>query len=132
MDQRELVERARGGDHDAFALLAGVSVARLEAIARLILQDPDLARDAVQEAYIKAWRDLPGLRDPLRFDAWLRRLTINACLEVARHRRRRPIEVAIGTIEPAAVGDMTTVLANRDLIERAFAGLDPAQRAVLV
>ena len=132
MNQRELVERARGGDHDAFALLAGVSVARLEAIARLILQDPELARDAVQEAYIRAWRDLPGLRDPDRFDAWLRRLTINACLDASRRRRRRPIEVEIGTIEPAQAGDMTVLLANRDLIEHAFAGLEPTQRAVLV
>jgi RNA polymerase sigma-70 factor (ECF subfamily) len=132
VDQRDLVERARGGDHDAFAVLAGASVARLEAIARLILRDPELARDAVQEAYIRAWRDLRGLRDPERFDAWLHRLTVNACLDATRRRGRRPIEVAIGTIEPAALGDMTVVLANRDLIEQAFAGLEPAQRAVLV
>jgi RNA polymerase sigma-70 factor, ECF subfamily len=132
MDQRQLVERARGGDHDAFAALAHVSVARLEAVARLILGDPELARDAVQEAYIRAWRDLPGLRDPDRFDAWLRRLTVNACLDAARRHRRRPIEVAIGEIDTRDPGDMAAMLANRDLIERAFAGLEPAMRAVLV
>ena len=50
MDQRELVERARRGDHDAFAGLVDPALARLDAAARLILRDPELARDAVQEA----------------------------------------------------------------------------------
>ena len=64
MDQRALVERAKQGDHDAFAVLADMHVARLDAAARLILRDPDLARDAVQEGFIRAWRSLPTLRDP--------------------------------------------------------------------
>ena len=84
MDQRELVGRARQGDHDAFAELVDPALARLDAAARLILRDQELARDAVQEALIRAWRDLPGLRDPGRFDAWLRRLTVNACLDIER------------------------------------------------
>ena len=58
MDQRGLVERAREGDHDAFAELARGAVTRLDKAARLILRDPELARDAVQEALIRAWRDL--------------------------------------------------------------------------
>ena len=94
MDQRALVERA-GGDHDAFAALVGAALARLDAAARLILRDAELARDAVQEAMVRAWRDLPGLRDPDRFDAWLHRLTVHACIDAARHRRRRVIEVEL-------------------------------------
>ncbi|HSL77014.1 MAG TPA: sigma-70 family RNA polymerase sigma factor [Candidatus Limnocylindrales bacterium] len=132
MDQRELVERAGRGDHDAFAQLVDVSIARLEAVARLILRDPELARDAVQDAYIRAWRDLPGLRDPERFDAWLHRLTVNASLDVVRRRRRRPVEVELEPISPPAVGDETSHIADRDVLERGFRRLKPEQRAVLV
>ncbi|MBA3528047.1 MAG: hypothetical protein H0T91_01785, partial [Propionibacteriaceae bacterium] len=95
MDQRGLVERAREGDHDAFAELALKSVGRLDSAAYLILRDHELARDAVQEGFIGAWRNLPTLRDPERFEAWLRRLVVRACFDVLRRRGRRPIEVEI-------------------------------------
>ena len=54
-----------------FGVLVGAHLARLDTAARLILRDPELARDAVQEATLKAWKNLRGLRDPDRFDAWL-------------------------------------------------------------
>ncbi|HEX5826194.1 MAG TPA: sigma-70 family RNA polymerase sigma factor [Candidatus Limnocylindrales bacterium] len=133
MDRRELVERAGRGDHDAFAVLATSAAARLDAAARLILRDGELARDAVQDALIRAWRDLPGLRDPDRFDAWLHRLLVNACLDIARRRRRRPIEVEISALgEPSTTVDEARRLADRDLVERALARLDPEHRALVV
>jgi RNA polymerase sigma-70 factor (ECF subfamily) len=132
VSQRDLVERASNGDHDAFALLVGVSVARLEAVARLILRDPELARDAVQDAYIRAWRDLPGLRDPERFDAWLHRLTVNACLDAVRRRKRRPIEVDLSPMRSPTIDDPTMTIADRDQLERGFRRLRADQRAVLV
>ena len=131
MDRRELVERARRGDHDAFAVLATAGSARLDAAARLILRDRELARDAVQNALVRAWRDLPGLRDPERFDAWLHRLLVHACLDEARRRRRRPMEVDVLTIDmPTA--DETSRLADRDLVDRGLARLDEPHRAVVV
>ena len=132
MDQRELVERAKRGDHDAFATLAGDAIARLDAAARLILRDPELARDGVQDGYIRAWRTLPALRDPDRFDAWLRRLVVHACVDIMRRRRHRPIEVELTPIDSPAGGDFTTMIADRDLIDEALRHLDPEWRAVVV
>jgi RNA polymerase sigma factor (sigma-70 family) len=132
VDQRGLVERARRGDHDAFAELARGAVTRLDKAARLVLRDPELARDAVQEAMIRAWRDLPSLRDPERFDAWLHRLTINACLDQSRRRRRRVVEVELLSIDAAANTDMAGALADRDLVDEAMRNLDPRERAIVV
>jgi RNA polymerase sigma-70 factor (ECF subfamily) len=132
VSQRELVERAGRGDHDAFAMLLHGSIGRLEAVARLILRDQDMARDAVQDAFIRAWRDLPGLRDPDRFDAWIHRLTVNACLDVARRRRRRPIEVEFTPVSRVVTPDESAVVAQRDELERGFRRLSTEHRAVLV
>ncbi|HLO36443.1 MAG TPA: RNA polymerase sigma factor [Candidatus Deferrimicrobium sp.] len=132
MSEREFVERAGRGDHDAFAVLLHGSIGRLEAMARLILRDHDLARDAVQDAYIRAWRDLPGLRDPDRFEAWMHRLTVNACLDVARGRRRRPIEVEFTPVLPIITPDDSAAIAQRDELERGFRSLTTEHRAVLV
>jgi RNA polymerase sigma factor (sigma-70 family) len=130
--QRALVERASEGDHEAFATLVRGAIARLDAAARLILRDPELARDAVQDALMRAWRDLPGLRDPDRFDAWLHRLTVHACLDLVRRRRRRAFEVELRSLDGPRIHDMQSDVADRDLLDRALRRLDPEQRAVVV
>jgi len=132
VDQRELVERAREGDRDAFAELARASAARLDAAACLILRDRELARDAVQEALIRAWRDLPGLRDPDRFAGWLHRLLVHAAIDEARRRQRRVIEVPAQPIEAAAPHDEYRTFDDRDALDRALGELQPEHRALVV
>ena len=132
MQQRELVERARRGDHDAFTALAGAAASRLDALARLILRDPDRGKDAVQEALVRAWRDLPSLRDPDKFDAWLRRLLVHACTDEARRHRRHTVEVELTPIDHPTVRDSAVSIAERDALERGFRRLDPEQRALIV
>jgi RNA polymerase sigma factor (sigma-70 family) len=132
VDQRDLVIRAKEGDHDAFTSLVASSIARLDAAARLILRDGELARDAVQDALVRAWRDLPGLREPDRFDVWLHRLTVNACLDLARRRQRRSIEVQLTPIAMPSIADTTADFAERQQLDEALGVLEPGWRAIVV
>jgi RNA polymerase sigma-70 factor (ECF subfamily) len=129
--QTELVEQARRGDREAFGVLAGRAVDRLYGIARTILRDAELAEDATQEALVRAWRDLPSLRDVERFDAWLYRLVVRACADVGRHRRRWRAEITVLHAEPAEA-DSASELADRDQLERGLRRLTDAQRTILV
>ena len=96
--QRDLVERAMAGDHGAFSELARASIGRLYGAAWLILRDDQRAEDATQEALVAAWRDLSALRDPDRFDAWIRRLLVRSCYREARQGKRRwAVEVRSST-----------------------------------
>src|SRR3954468_15973380 len=128
----ELVERAQRGDHEAFDALATAAYHRLYAIANRILRDGYAAEDAVQDALVRAWRDLQSLREVDRFDAWLHRLLVNACHDQVRHRRRRPFEVPILAIDQPTLEDRLGQLVDRDELERAFLQLSVEQRAALV
>jgi len=127
--QRELVERARRGDHDAFAVLAAAAISRLDGAARLILHDHDQAKDAVQETLVRAWRDLRTLRDPDRFDAWLHRLLVNSCLNEAKRLRRHHFDVEL---DPPHTEGGAAIVVDRDELDRGFRRLGPEARAIVV
>lgn len=131
--QRDLADRARQGDHDAFSELAARSIGRLHAVATLIIRDRDRAEDAVQETFVAAWRDIRGLRDPDRFDAWLHRLLVRSCYRQLRlDHRRRIVELQVVPVsEPAQVGPELSA-ATRDQLDRGFRRLGADHCAVLV
>jgi RNA polymerase sigma-70 factor, ECF subfamily len=132
--QRELVERAMQGDEDAFTTLVDASVDRLYAVAAMILRDPDRAQDAVQEALVRAWKDVRALRDPDAWGPWLHRLTVWACYTAARKETRRNL-VELRVVpdpEPTTPFDATEAFADRDLVERLLDDLSVEHRAVLV
>ena len=127
---RTLVERARDGDRDAFAMLAADVIDRMFATARAILRDADRAQDATQEALVRCWRDLPTLKDPDRFDAWLRRLLMHAVTDEIRRGRRFDAKVRL--IREDQIVDPGADLAERDQLDRAFRRLAVDHRSVLV
>jgi RNA polymerase sigma-70 factor (ECF subfamily) len=129
--QTDLVHRARGGDREAFGVLAAGAVDRLYAVARLLLRDTHLAEDATQDALVRAWRDLPTLRDVDRFDAWLHRILVRSCTDIGRHQRRLRTEISVVPLEPTEP-DSVASLADRDQIERGLRRLNEAQRTILV
>ena len=130
--QVDLVERASRGDRDAFATLAAATVDRCYGLAYRILRYHHRAQDATQQALLGAWRDLPNLRDPARFEAWLHRLVVHACYAEARTERRWIARVRVlQTAETSSV-DPTRDVVERDSLERSFRTLTPEQRAVLV
>ena len=133
-----LVRLAQRGDAAAFDRLAAARIDRSYRLAVAILRSEPDARDAVQEAYVAAWRQLPKLRDPASFDAWLDRIVVNACRMALRHRRVvrvREIDVS-DPPEPRAGGRETPALdegiASVDLVRRALGHLDADKRAILV
>lgn len=130
---RDLVIRARGGDRDAFSELAARSLGRLTAVARMILRDEYAAQDAVQDAFIEAWRSLPSLRDPDKYEAWMRRLLVRSCFK--GHRRSKRVDAVEIRLTPA--DEPVTTGPERDLdlhdqLERGLARLSAEQRAVVV
>jgi RNA polymerase sigma-70 factor, ECF subfamily len=132
MDE-ELVRQAARGDADAFDALARDRIDRLFAIAFRILRDHHDAEDAVQQALWTAWADLPGLREPARFDAWLYRLLVRRCYRAGRSRRRRDAVVQLAPdLSNIADGARADDIVERDALDRAFATLSTEHRAVVV
>ena len=130
MDQDErLIEAARNGDRSAFGTLVAPRLDRLYGAAHLVLRDADAAEDAIQEALIRAWRDLGALREPAKLDAWLSRLVSRACLDEARRRRRRTMSLHVPWLRESHAEAPS--IDERERLERAFGHLTPEHRLVL-
>src|SRR5262245_63543172 len=87
MVDRDLVELACRSDREAFAVLVHQVSDSLYAVAFRILRDTGLAEDALQNALVLAWRRLPKLREPDRFEAWIHRILVHACYDESQRTR---------------------------------------------
>ena len=130
--ERKLVERAMHGDEAAFDTLIGRVGDQLHSVARRILRDPYLAEDATQRALLDAWRNLPHLRDPDRFEAWTYRLLVNACHAEARRERRHRANLRLMDVDEPTVGDSAARIATRHQLDGAFRRLGVEHRTVVV
>ena len=128
----ELLAAAQRGDEAAFVDLIKVRSNRLFSIAHRILRDIDRAEDALQDALVIAWRDLRGVRDPDRFDAWLTRLVVRVCIAQATRERRRTANLRVLPVDGPAAPDELMSVGDRDVLDRGFRRLAPDQRAILV
>ena len=131
----ESVERAMTGDPTAFSELVDLEGDSCFAIAVGILRDIERAEDAVQQTFLLAWRDLRRLRDPDRFQAWLRRILVRACYEEARRYRQWSSRIRVLPADGPDVPiqrDQTIGIAERDALEQAFTRLSLEHRAVVV
>lgn len=134
-----LVDRAASGQPEAFDALIRPRLDKLYRMAVTITRSEADARDAVQEACVLAWRELPRLRDRKRFDSWLAQILVNACRGLLRRQRRVQVrEIGVDEPEPGAAGSgayqtgsESDDVAEVELIRRAFDRLDTDTRALL-
>ena len=129
---RDLVERARAGDREAFTDLVHQVSDTLFGVARRILRDPGLAEDVLQNALVTIWRKLPHLRDADHFEAWAFRILVHACYAEAPRNRRWAATVRVLPTNQADAADDFRSIIDRDELERAFRSLPLDQRAVFV
>jgi len=133
-----IVERAKGGDRDAFQALLADWLEPAFRTAMAILGNEADARDATQDAFLTGWKKLPQLRDPERFDAWLYRILVNSCRGLRRGRKRvASREIRMDSLadadepatDPPQAADVR--VAAVDVIERAWLRISLAERTIL-
>ena len=88
-EDRELVEKAAGGDHRAFRILVERYQQRAYGIAYGVLRDSDQAMDVAQDAFVKVYKKLPEFEGRAKFYTWLYRIVMNLCIDRKRKMARR-------------------------------------------
>ncbi len=140
----DLVARLKRGDDAAFEALVRTHTGRLLAVARRFLGNEEDAQDAVQEAFVRAFKAIHGFQERAQLHTWLHRIVVNAALTKLRERRRRPTE-SIDDLMPAYSADGHQLVETRDwsdavlerketagLVRNAIAMLPDQYRDVLV
>ncbi len=127
-----VLDRARSGDHDAFTAVVRLYDLRLRGLAYRVLGDRDGMDDALQEAYVRAFRALPRFRGDARIGTWLFRITYNACLdELARKRKITNVPLDELVDQASAEPEPGAALQARRDLASSFAALSNDERAVV-
>jgi RNA polymerase sigma-70 factor, ECF subfamily len=126
-----LVVAARDGDKFAFGKLVSMESQEGYRLSYGVLRNRVDAEDALQDAFLRAWLQLPRLRDPDSWSAWFRRLLVNSAIEVHRRRRRRTtVQLLSHSVPP--VGDSSPQVVMQDEVERLIGCLEPRDRVLIV
>jgi len=139
----ELVARATAGDTESFNQLVSRWERPIFALAFRTLGREEDARDVSQEAFMRAYRALPGFKGQAKFSSWLYRITLNLCRDWIRRERRAPIVAVPDGVDPTDLADqhasplesVEDLVARREMssaVERAMAELPEEQRTAIL
>jgi RNA polymerase sigma-70 factor (ECF subfamily) len=127
-----VLQRARVGDHEAFATVVRIYERRLRGIAYRVLGDRERMDDALQEAYVRAFRALPRFRGDARVGTWLFRITYNACLdELAKTRKATHVPLDELVEQASEDPELESSLDARRELTSAFRTLSRDERAAI-
>jgi RNA polymerase sigma-70 factor (ECF subfamily) len=133
-DEADLLDRLRAGDHDAYAQLFRANVVAMTAVARRFFGATADANEAVQDAFVSAFKAMPTFEGTARLGTWLHRITVNACLLKLRGRKRSrlvPLKGDAHTVDAAASGSELTRTETCARVRAGVEQLPEAYRTVI-
>ena len=138
----ELVALAQGGDVDSFNQLIVRWERPIYALAYRVIGREEEARDVSQEAFLRAYRALPGFKGQAKFSSWLYRITLNLCRDWIRKQRRQPVsqlpedadidEMAAATGPVESIEDLVARRELTAVVEEAMSHLPEEQRTAII
>ena len=145
MDDREIIEKVRAGDTNAFGLLVEKYQTKVYNLALRMCGNEDDAFDLAQDAFVRAWRGLDSFQFEAAFSTWLFRLTSNLCLDFLRAKKRRAAvsltmsgedeegETQLDLPDPGKTPEEAAIAAeDRALLTQALNSLPADQRQIIV
>jgi len=144
-EERRLIERARSGDHEAFAALVRGQQRRVFGLIANLLRRPSDVEDIAQQVFLKVYQALPRFDFRASFSTWVYRIAVNECYDFLRRQRAQKSpgesEVAVGDLaalermaaaeRPEAAAGATRALEARQMVEQLFRRLSAEDRLLM-